>query len=57
MAPISIRLNHDQAGDVLNAKQQNGVTLREELERLRATTPTAGSQLNVAALIREERDA
>jgi antitoxin FitA len=30
--------------------------LRDELMRLRATTPAAGRQLDVAALIRQDRD-
>ncbi|QVL52370.1 MAG: hypothetical protein KFB97_13200 [Cyanobium sp. M30B3] len=30
--------------------------LRIELSQLRATTPSAGRQLNVAALIRDDRD-
>jgi hypothetical protein len=31
-------------------------SLRDELARLRATTPAAGRTLDVAALIREDRD-
>jgi hypothetical protein len=31
-------------------------SLRDELAQLRATTPAAGRSLDVAALIREDRD-
>jgi hypothetical protein len=33
-----------------------GDALRHELAQLRSTTPSAGRQLNVAALIRDDRD-
>jgi len=33
-----------------------GDALRDDLAQLRATTPVAGRQLNVAALIRDDRD-
>ncbi len=42
--------------DLLTAAARESESLREELARLRATTPTAGRSLDVAALIREDRD-
>jgi plasmid stability protein len=42
--------------DLLTAAAQEGDSLREDLARLRATTPAAGRHLDVAALIREDRD-
>lgn len=42
--------------DLLTAAAREGDALREELARLRATTPAAGRSLDVAALIREDRD-
>jgi plasmid stability protein len=42
--------------DLLTAAARDGDSLREELARLRATTPVAGRSLDVAALIREDRD-
>ncbi|MFM7240173.1 MAG: hypothetical protein ACKOZN_11380 [Cyanobium sp.] len=33
-----------------------GHALRDELAQLRATTPSSGRQLNVAVLIRDDRD-
>jgi len=43
--------------DLLTEAARHGAdSLREELARLRATTPAAGRHLNVAALIREDRD-
>ncbi len=42
--------------DLLTAAAQDGDSLRAELARLRATTPAAGRSLDVAALIREDRD-
>jgi plasmid stability protein len=41
---------------LLTAAAQDGDSLRAELARLRATTPAAGRSLDVAALIREDRD-
>jgi hypothetical protein len=37
-------------------RQLDDSSLRDELARLRATTPAAGRSLDVAALIREDRD-
>lgn len=42
--------------DLLTAAARDGDSLRAELARLRATTPAAGRILDVAALIREDRD-
>ena len=42
--------------DLLTATARQGHALRDELAQLRATTPSSGRQLNVAALIRDERD-
>jgi antitoxin FitA len=42
--------------DLLTAAAQESESLREDLARLRATTPAAGRSLDVAALIREDRD-
>jgi antitoxin FitA len=42
--------------DLLTAAARETDSLREELARLRATTPAAGRSLDVAALIREDRD-
>jgi plasmid stability protein len=42
--------------DLLTAAARETNSLREELVRLRATTPAAGRSLDVAALIREDRD-
>jgi plasmid stability protein len=42
--------------DLLTAAARETDALREELARLRATTPAAGRSLDVAALIREDRD-
>jgi plasmid stability protein len=43
--------------DLLTDAVRHGTDdLRDELARLRATTPAAGRQLDVAALIREDRD-
>jgi plasmid stability protein len=42
--------------DLLTAAARESDSLREELARLRATTPVAGRNLDVAALIREDRD-
>jgi plasmid stability protein len=42
--------------DLLTAAAQETDSLRDELARLRATTPAAGRSLDVAALIREDRD-
>ncbi len=42
--------------DLLTATVRGDESLREELARLRATTPEAGRSLNVAALIRDDRD-
>ncbi|MEA5442364.1 FitA-like ribbon-helix-helix domain-containing protein [Cyanobium gracile] len=39
-----------------DAARGRGGELPDELARLRATTPAAGRQLDVAALIREDRD-
>ncbi len=42
--------------DLLTTAARQDESLRHELARLRATTPAAGRSLDVAALIREERD-
>lgn len=42
--------------DLLTAAAQDSETLRDELARLRATTPAAGRTLDVASLIRDDRD-
>lgn len=42
--------------DILTAAARQDESLRNELARLRATTPAAGRSLDVAALIREDRD-
>ena len=42
--------------DLLTATARQGHALRDELAQLRATTPSSGRQLNVAALIRDDRD-
>ncbi|WP_216905473.1 hypothetical protein [Synechococcus sp. CCY 0621] len=43
--------------DLLTDAARHGTSgLRDELARLRATTPAAGRHLDVAALIREDRD-
>lgn len=42
--------------DLLTAAARETDSLREELARLRATTPTAGRSLDVVALIREDLD-
>jgi plasmid stability protein len=42
--------------DLLTAAARESESLREELVRLRSTTPAAGRSLDVAALIREDRD-
>ncbi|MCS5700366.1 hypothetical protein NZK32_15100 [Cyanobium sp. FGCU-52] len=42
--------------DLLIAAARQGESLRDDLARLRATTPLAGRSLDVAALIREDRD-
>jgi plasmid stability protein len=42
--------------DLLTAAAQDGDSLRDDLARLRATTPAAGRSLDVAALIRDDRD-
>ncbi|MGB5241126.1 MAG: hypothetical protein WBN80_10855 [Prochlorococcaceae cyanobacterium] len=42
--------------DLLTAASRQDESLKGELARLRATTPAAGRSLDVAALIREERD-
>ena len=42
--------------DLLTAAARESESLREELARLRATTPAAGRSLDVAALIRQDRD-
>jgi plasmid stability protein len=43
--------------ELLTAAASSGLDLREDLARLRAQTPPAGRSLDVAALIRSERDA
>ena len=42
--------------DLLSDAVRRDDSLRDELARLRATTPEAGRHLDVAALIREDRD-
>lgn len=42
--------------NLLTEAARQDESLRGELARLRATTPDAGRSLDVAALIREERD-
>ena len=42
--------------DLLSDAVRRDDSLRDELARLRATTPAAGRSLDVAALIREDRD-
>jgi plasmid stability protein len=42
--------------DLLTEAARQGDALRDELARLRASTPAAGRQLDVAALIRAGRD-
>lgn len=42
--------------DLLTAAAHQGRALRDELAQLRATTPSAGRSLNIAALIRDDRD-
>jgi len=42
--------------DLLTDAVRTDNSLRDELARLRATTPAAGHTLDVAALIREDRD-
>ena len=42
--------------DLLTDAVRTDCSLRDELARLRATTPAAGRSLDVAALIREDRD-
>jgi len=42
--------------DLLSNAVRTDNSLRDELARLRATTPPAGRSLDVAALIREDRD-
>jgi plasmid stability protein len=42
--------------NLLPAAAGESPTLRAELAQLRATTPSAGRSLNVAALIRDDRD-
>ena len=42
--------------DLLSDAVRREDSLRDELARLRATTPAAGRSLDVAALIREDRD-
>ena len=42
--------------DLLSNAVRTDDSLRDELARLRATTPPAGRSLDVAALIREDRD-
>ncbi|TVS07898.1 MAG: hypothetical protein EA413_00210 [Cyanobium sp. PLM2.Bin73] len=42
--------------DLLTAAAREGESMRAELSRLRATTPPAGRNLDVAALIRADRD-
>ena len=41
--------------DLLSDAVRRDDSLRDELARLRATTPAAGRHLDVAALIREDR--
>ena len=42
--------------DLLSDAVRRDDSLRDELARLRATAPAAGRSLDVAALIREDRD-
>jgi plasmid stability protein len=42
--------------DLLTAAAQDSDSLRVDLARLRATTPPVGRSLDVAALIRDDRD-
>ncbi|MFN9870224.1 MAG: FitA-like ribbon-helix-helix domain-containing protein [Cyanobacteriota bacterium] len=42
--------------DLLIAAARQGESLRDDLARLRAITPLAGRSLDVAALIRDDRD-
>jgi plasmid stability protein len=42
--------------NLLTAAAGESPTLRAELAQLRATTPSSGRQLNIAALIRDDRD-
>jgi plasmid stability protein len=42
--------------DLLMAAARQSESLGDDLARLRATTPLAGRTLDVAALIREDRD-
>jgi plasmid stability protein len=42
--------------DLLTNAVRTDDSLRDELARLRATTPAAGRSLDVSALIREDRD-
>jgi len=42
--------------DLLIAAARQGESLRDDLVRLRATTPLAGRNLDVVALIRDDRD-
>lgn len=42
--------------DLLTATARHSDALRHQLTQLRATTPSAGCQLNVAALVRDDRD-
>jgi plasmid stability protein len=42
--------------DLLSNAVRMDDSLRDELAQLRATTPAAGRSLDVAALIREDRD-
>ena len=42
--------------DLLTDAVRTDRSLRDELARLRASTPAAGRSLDVAALIREDRD-
>jgi plasmid stability protein len=42
--------------DLLSDAVRTDHSLRHELARLRATTPSAGRSLDVAALIRDDRD-
>jgi hypothetical protein len=42
--------------DLLIAAARQGESLRDDLARVRATTPLAGRSLDVAALIRADRD-
>jgi antitoxin FitA len=42
--------------DLLTAAAGERRALRDELAQLRATTPSAGRNLNIAALIRDDRN-